>query len=148
MDAKEQFDRHLKLSDSYNETAVSLGKWLLSSFLAMNGAAVITVLGLENRGKDDVVAAGIAFSLGVAVAILGGMVTWLYWNGLAKWHSHIVQLMLHKPSPTAAEWEDIRKKHNNHLQRRKWLSRLSQVLAVLSALSLIVGTVILVLEPR
>jgi hypothetical protein len=138
------FDRHLKLFDTYNETAISLGKWLLSSFLAMNGTAVIATISRDDSQDFTVTLAATIFAAGIAAAIAGGMVTWLFWNSNARWHAGIVQAMMLNPSPTPQTFADLDGRYKIHDLRQRRLSNASQILAALSAACLVAGTIALI----
>jgi hypothetical protein len=140
LDEKERFERHLKISDTLSETAVSIGKWLLSSLLATNGAGVWAASSSAERDTGAFLTAGWLFSAGLAFAIAAGMVTWLFWNSATKWHGHVVdKLLINYPWNENAEAE-LKKEFGPYSKWRKVLSWLSQGLTLGSAVCLALGS--------
>jgi hypothetical protein len=139
LDEKERFERHLKISDTLSETAVSIGKWLLSSLLATNGAGVWAASSSAERNTGAFLTAGWLFSAGLAFAIAAGMVTWLFWNSAARWHGHVVDQMLIKYPWNEIHQAQLEKDFGPHSERQGRIGEWSKRLTVGSAVCLALG---------
>ena len=65
-----------RVSENYFNRAHSLAAWLLATLVAVNGAAVLGIMGRDPPVPAGLVTAAIPFTLGIILALVSGLSSW------------------------------------------------------------------------